>query len=174
MRAPILALALIGFGLASCQAGSSDGEGAPAPAPQEERGREEDVAASASDSLRLQLELPGAVAFGDPIPMALRVENLSDRSVDLYLTGRPVAFDLIVIDSRGEVVWRRLEDAVVPAILQIRSLAPGESLEFEDSWDQRSNTGDLVPPGDYTVRGELLAEEGPLATSEETLHIVEP
>lgn len=127
--------------------------------------------ASTTDSLQIRLEVPEKARSGAPVPMVLRVENISDRSVDLYLTGRPVAFDLIVSDAAGDTVWRRLEDAVVPAILQIRSLAPGETLEFHHAWAQRSNADEPVLPGVYSVRGELLAEDGPLATPEAMLHI---
>lgn len=168
MRIARFGIPLIGFALASCQAASPDGDEAPPdPSPADER------ASSVHHSLSLRLILPDTTRHAQPISMTLRVENTSDRPVDLYLTGRPVAFDLIVTDARDDVVWRRLEDAVIPAILQVRTLAPGETLELEDSWDQRSNAGELVPPGDYSVRGELLAEEAPLATPKGTLHIVE-
>jgi hypothetical protein len=52
-------------------------------------------------------------------------------------------------------VWRRLEGAIVPAVLQVRSLAPGEVLEFHDTWPQRTNLGAAVGPGDYLVTGVL-------------------
>lgn len=127
--------------------------------------------ATVSDSLRLWLELPEQVSAGEPVPVTFRVENISDGPLDLYLTGRPIAFDLIVEDEGGTVVWRRLEDQVIPAILRIETLAPGERLELDDTWDQRSNAGEPVAPGAYTVRGELLTEQEPLVTPAVPLRI---
>lgn len=132
------------------------------------------MAATASDSVRLSLELPDEVRAGEPVPIALRVENVANRPLDLYLTGRPIAFDLIVTDAEGSAVWRRLEDEVIPAILRIETLGPGDTLELERTWDQRTKEGEPVPPGDYTVRGELLTEDEPLTTPEKPLRITAP
>lgn len=164
-RVPGLRLALCSLAallLVDCQPPAPDGGDSP---PATERpAPEADMPATASDSLRLWLEVPDEVRAGEPVAIAFHVENITDRPLDLYLTGRPIAFDLIVTDADGAVVWRRLEDEIIAAILQIRTLGPGETLALEDSWDQRSNAGEPVAPGAYTVRGELLAEEEPLVT----------
>ena len=129
------------------------------------------LSAVADDSLDLRLHLPDRVAPGEPVPITFRVENATDRSLDLYLTGRPIAFDLIVTAEDGRTVWRRLEDETIPMVLRIQSLAPGETLELGETWDQRSNAGEFVPPGTYTVRGKLLTEDEPLVTPESRLRI---
>ena len=102
----------------------------------------------------------------------MRVQNVSDGALDLYLTGRPIAFDLIVTDAEGSVVWRRLEGEVIAAVLRIETLNPGAILVLEDRWNQRSNAGEPVAPGPYTVRGELPTESGPLVTTTSPLRIV--
>jgi hypothetical protein len=84
--------------------------------------------------------------------------NLGRRPVTAYLQGRPVAFDVIVSLHDGSVVWRRLKGAVVTAVLQVRTLAPGEVLEFRDTWRQRTNSGAPVGPGEYLVVGVLPAD----------------
>lgn len=127
--------------------------------------------ATASDSLRLRLDVPDEVRVGESVPIALSVENVAERPIDLHLTGRTIAFDLVVVDTDGAVVWRRLEGAVIPAILQLRTLAPGEVLELDDTWNQRSNVGEAVEPGTYTVQGEVLTDEDPLVTPAEKLRI---
>jgi hypothetical protein len=124
-----------------------------------------------ADTLRLRIQAPEVVAPGERVPMTLRVENLSGGALDLYLRGRTIAFDLVVTRPDGSIVWRRLEGAVVPAILRIETLGADGVLELNDSWDQRSDTGARVPPGDYLVRGELLTEGEPLATPETLLRI---
>ena len=77
------------------------------------------------------------------------------RPIELHLQGRTIVFDLTV--TRGAaVVWRRLEGESVPAILQIRMLAPGEVLELKETWDQQ------VGPGEYSVSGEIPTDRAPL------------
>lgn len=164
--APFLAAGL----LAACQAVGSDGSAVRRAVGSS--ASSDAVSPAVADSLRVSLEVPDRVAAGDSVPMALRVENAGDDPVELRLTGRPVAFDLIVMGEGGETVWRRLEGATVPQVLVLMSLAPGEALAFEDSWDQLSNAGSRVAPGTYTVRGELPAEGRRLASPAETLRIV--
>jgi intracellular proteinase inhibitor BsuPI len=43
-------------------------------------------------------------------------------------------FDIVVARDDGAVVWRRLGRGVGPTILQVRTLKPGESLEWRDTW----------------------------------------
>lgn len=165
----ILVLALME--LAGCQPAGSDG---PERTSSDERTAiEADVPTTASDSLRLTLHVPDRVEAGEPVPMTVRLENASERALDLHLRGRTIAFDLVVTAEDGSVVWRRLEGEVIPAILRIETLPAGEALELEDTWDGRSNEGAPVPPGLYRVRGEVPAEGEPLVTPTERLRIVE-
>ena len=124
------------------------------------------------DSLHLTLGVPREALAGEPVPITLRVENVSGRALDLYLRGRTITFDIVVTDEAGREVWRRLEDEMIPAILRIDTLEPGATLELVEAWDQRSNLGEPVPPGHYRVHGELLTEEQPLLTPAEPLRIV--
>lgn len=130
------------------------------------------MTAGAPDSLRLRLSLPEELETGTPVPVTLTVENITDRALDLYLTGRPIAFDLMVSDEAGEEIWRRLEGETIPMVLRIETLAPGAFLELTDTWDQRTNEGEAVPPGTYTVRGEILTEGEGLAAPPRVLRIV--
>jgi hypothetical protein len=157
-------------GLLACRPASQDG---PDAAPFAERSPlpEPGVSEADSDSLRLSIELPAEARVGEPVPIAFRVENISARPLDLYLRGRTIAFDLVVSGADGSIVWRRLEGEIIPAILRIETLAPGTALLLEHTWDQRTNAGNAAPPGEYTVRAELLTETEPLATSPGRLRI---
>ena len=148
----------------------------------ETRGTEAPPATSASatavmepeaDSLGLELVLPPRARAGEPVPITLRVENRTQRPLDLYLRGRTVTFDVIVARPSGAVVWRRLEDEIIPAIIHLRTLAPAERLEREAQWNQRTKDGTLVEAGEYTARGLLLVESDPLETPSVPLRIVE-
>ena len=122
------------------------------------------------DSMRVEIMVPRNVGAGQPVPVTLRISNGGDRPIDLYLQGRPIAFDLTV--QRGsEVVWRRLEGATVSAILQIRTLAPGEVFDLKETWKQTNAAGGRVDPGDYTVSGSVPTDREPLTAGPTPLRI---
>jgi hypothetical protein len=101
----------------------------------------------------LQIVLPAHVHVGEEVPITLRLTNMSHLPVTAYLQGRPVTFDVIISRADSSVVWRRLEGSFVSAVLQVRTLAPGESLELRETWSQRNSSGGLVAPGEYLVTG---------------------
>lgn len=111
--------------------------------------------------MRVELVVPRRVEAGAPVRIAIRIANTSERPLELHLQGRETVFDLTV--HRGEaLVWRRLEGATVPAILQLRTLAPGEVLELADTWAQRECGGAPVEPGAYSVTGKVPTDEAPI------------
>ena len=130
------------------------------------------VTAQAPDSLRLSLVVPHEVRVGQRVPITLRAENTGARPLELYLRGRTIAFDVVIAPEGGEVVWRRLEGEVIPAILRLEVLAPGQVLELRAEWDQRTNAGARVAAGSYEVRGSLLTDAEPWESPEAGLRIV--
>jgi hypothetical protein len=124
-----------------------------------------------SDSLGLELVVPPRIRLGQPVPIELRLENRTGRALDLYLRGRTITFDVEVARPGGEVVWQRLRDEIIPAIVHLRTLAPAERLELEAVWDQQTHQGRPVEAGNYTVRGLLLVEGEPLETQSVSLRI---
>jgi hypothetical protein len=105
------------------------------------------------------------------VPIRLRAENITQRPLDVYLRGRILTFDVVIAGAAGEVVWRRLEGEIIPAIVRVRPLAPGERLEAETVWNQRTTAGETVAPGEYVVHGLLLVEGEPLRTPPTSLQI---
>jgi hypothetical protein len=103
----------------------------------------------------LELILPDTVRVGRAVPIIVRLTNSSRRPATLYSQGRPTAFDIVITRSDGTPVWRRLEHATISAVLQVRELTPGQSIEFDDTWSQLTSAGEPVPPGDYLVTGVL-------------------
>ena len=124
-----------------------------------------------SDSLGLALEVPPRVRLGEPVPIELRLENLTGRALDLYLRGRTITFDVVIARPSGEVVWQRLHDEIIPAIVHLRTLAPGERLKLEAVWNQQTDQGRPVESGEYTAHGLLLVEGEPLKTPPVPLRI---
>ncbi len=159
MRAPaLLAFAALAVGALACRA-----ERPRAPAAATTSPSHATMTDPAPDSLALELVLPRSVRRGETVPVAFRIRNTAGRTLDLYLRGRTPTFDVIVARSGGQVVWRRLEGEIVPAIVHLRALAPGEHLELAALWDQRTSRGPIAP-GEYTARGMLLVEGEPLET----------
>ena len=123
------------------------------------------------ESLRLELAVPNRARVGEPVPIALRVINVGERPIDLYLQGRTIVFDIVVEGAAGDVVWRRLAGQTTQAILRLEVLAPGDTLELRDTWNQRTNRGVVVGPGTYTLRGLLPTDARPLETPPASLRI---
>lgn len=112
----------------------------------------------AQEGAVVSLVVPNSAVAGAVVPIKLRVTNETSAPLDLYLRGREITFDIAITDSTGDAVWRKLEGEVIPAILQLRTVGPGEVLELTHAWDQRSQRGNQVPPGRYTVRGSILTD----------------
>jgi intracellular proteinase inhibitor BsuPI len=108
--------------------------------------------------LEFTASAPAAARVGHPVPITLRLHNPTDRPLEAHFLGRTVAFDIVVTDASGNAVWRRLGEGAVPSILQIRTLAAGETMEWRDTW---------VPAavGRYRIQGVLPSDDAePLRT----------
>jgi intracellular proteinase inhibitor BsuPI len=130
------------------------------------------MAATPPESLRLETDVPAQVRVGEGVPITLRATNAGPKPLELYLMGRSPTFDVVITGANGAVIWRRLEGQTVQAILQIRTLAPGETLELRHDWNQRSTRGQPVGPGTYVVQGRLITDAQPLRTPAAPLRIV--
>lgn len=126
----------------------------------------------AQEAAVVTLDVPQSAAAGTPVPIRIRLKNEAAAPLDLYLRGRDVTFDVTVTDSAGDVVWRRLQGEVVQAIVQLKTLAPNETIELVHTWDQRSHRGAQVPPGRYAIRASILTDgQAQLASKEANLLI---
>jgi hypothetical protein len=124
------------------------------------------------DSITFTVVAPHTVRRGEPVPVVLRLTNTSARTVNLYLTGRTITFDIIVTRADGQVVWRRLEHVTGQQIVQVKTLTPGETFELKDEWHQRTNAGARVSSGDYTLTGVIPTDRQPLRTVPRPLRIM--
>lgn len=103
----------------------------------------------------------------------IRIKNVSETPLELYLRGRTIAYDILIRDATGRVVWHRLEGDIIPGIIQFKVLNSGEVLELSHEWNQRTNRGKAVEPGLYTAQGIVLTDgPGPLASPPKPLLIV--
>ena len=109
------------------------------------------------DGLRLTLDVPTVARHDVSVPITLRIENVGGRLIELILRGRSIAFDVIVRDSNGRVIWQRLANTMIPAIARLEQLEPGQSLELRADWSPSGS-----PLGEYLVESELLTDGPPL------------
>jgi intracellular proteinase inhibitor BsuPI len=106
------------------------------------------------------------------VPLVFRVANPGPAAVTLQLQGREPTADFEVTDSAGRVVWTRLKGQTVLGVLRLYPLAPRQTLTFRHVWNQRSDAGRPLPPGEYRVRGILLTDHpGDLASPSATVRI---
>ena len=126
-----------------------------------------------SPTPELAIEVPATVVRGERVPVTLHVTHPGPDALEIYLRGRAATFDVEVADLAGRVVWRRLDGAVIPGIIQLRVLWPGERFDLHASWDQRDADGTPVAAGDYVVRALLLTDAlEPLPSDAAHLRIV--
>jgi hypothetical protein len=121
----------------------------------------------------IELLAPSKVQAGDTVEIVLRIRNDGPKPIDLELSGRPVAFDVIVRGPDGKEVWRRLEGAAVASILMLLTLQPGEGRDFPAQWTQEDQAGRSVAPGRYVLHGVLPMGRRQMTTAPREL-IIEP
>lgn len=127
---------------------------------------------AAADSMQFVIDVPSEVKTGVPVPVTLRLTNTTDRPLTVYLQGRPTAFDVVVANQSGAVVWSRLAGETIQAILGVQTLVAGEALTFAGVWPQRDQSGQSVPPGRYTVMGILPTDTSPIRTDPKPVRIL--
>jgi hypothetical protein len=154
-------LLLSGLLAASCntRGGASDrAAGAPGRAGEL---RDEEPAAAAggeragTDSVIAYIEGAGrGYAVLEPIHMKLVVKNPSDRKMQLTF---PTAqgFDFIIRKGR-ETVWSWSWGRMFAQVLGEASLAPGDSLTYEYTWNGFLPGGKSPELGRYTMQGVLM------------------
>src|SRR3989454_12160044 len=109
----------------------------------------------------VQIELrlnKAAYTAREPVEITLTLSNPGTSAVKFqFPTGQ--MFDFIV-SRDGQFVWqwslgRAFSQAFTPLIL-----APGESKDFTERWDQRDARGRTVPPGEYEIVAVFPAGDG--------------
>jgi hypothetical protein len=93
------------------------------------------------------------------VPLVFTITNTGKVSVTLQLLGRTPTADFQVSDPRGRSIWSRLKGQTLLGALRLFPLDAGKSLSFRHVWDQRTDTGSPVAPGEYLIRGVLLTDD---------------
>ena len=125
--------------------------------PKDERPAGSTRVSVAPDSLRRELSAPERVRAGGPVEIVLRITNVTQKPLDLSLQGREIVFDVAVTNEQGHEVWRRLQGQTAQAILQLRTLAPGEALDLRTAWNPRAEDSGL-----HTISADIKTDGAPI------------
>jgi hypothetical protein len=90
---------------------------------------------------------------GDIVKMQMLVANPGDASLTLHFNSGK-AYDFSVLSPEGDVVWAWSQGQVFTMALVSRELKPGEKYTVSADWTVPAS----LPPGLYSVRGELTAD----------------
>lgn len=63
---------------------------------------------------------------------------------------------------------------MIPAIALVQSFKPSGQVELSAEWNGRDNTGAILDPGNYSVRGLLLVEGTPLESAPVAFTVARP
>lgn len=124
------------------------------------------VSDTQADSVRVRLTTPARARAGSPSTLTLTIENLESRRLDLYLRGRELTVDIVVTDATGAQVFHLLEGQTIPAVVRLQTLQAREVFEVSAMWFVSNQRKQPLPPGTYTIRATLLAEDSSLSASQ--------
>jgi hypothetical protein len=88
---------------------------------------------------------------GKPIQLVITVA-VRDPMTLYYPTSQ--RYDLAVINSQGQEVWRWSRARAFAQVTAEVSLKANGTLSFAETWDQRDNDGQQVPLGNYRIIAE--------------------
>jgi hypothetical protein len=124
-------------------------------APGTEPGTELEIGTATGDTVVVEIAAPRYAAVGDVVPINVVVHNNRERQIDLNLTGREIVFDIVVARADSTIVWQRLRNVVIQPIVQLKTLAPGESFTLTDRWQ-------ATEAGSFIIGAELPTDGTPL------------
>jgi hypothetical protein len=88
---------------------------------------------------------------GKPIRLAIAVAVREPMTL-YYRTSQ--RYDLAVVNSQDDEVWRWSRDRTFAQVTEEVPLGANEVLSFTETWDQRDNDGQQVPPDNYRIVAE--------------------
>ncbi len=92
---------------------------------------------------------------GSEIGFLLTMQNPADEALVLACSDAQV-YDIEVFNSDNVLVWNWAHGQSLESTGAGLSIDPGESITYEEAWDQRDNDGDQVPAGTYAVYGSCV------------------
>jgi len=115
-------------------------------------------AESLLENLFVELIVPDTVAYGADLPLVIEITNTGSETLDLEIGageeyGYAGAFDFWIAPGESKILWHWNCGKAYPAILGLKSLAPGEKIAMQGTWEQIDYNSEPVAPGNYLVNG---------------------
>ena len=108
--------------------------------------------------LKVQLSVSRAVfQVGEAVPIRLQVTNLAGAPTVLTMYSGQ-RYDVLV-RQRGALIWQWSHDKAFVQVVRESTMAPGETLSFDWTWDQRDLQGRQVEPGAYDISAVFMGAQ---------------
>ncbi|HHW00425.1 MAG TPA: hypothetical protein GXX36_12830 [Clostridiaceae bacterium] len=72
------------------------------------------------------------------------------------LFGSGQQFEITITDEKGEEVYRYSDDKFFTMAIVTKSINPGESLKWQDTWDMTNKDGEKLTSGKYKAKIDIL------------------
>lgn len=110
-------------------------------------------------SLEARVAVPFRVAPETPGDVSMDVTNRADTTAAYGHVDEFPPFDVVVVRSPGDTVWRRRDGGDHSLVLVSIPIAPRETSPLGVvRWDQRDSRGRRVSPGTYSITAIYWAE----------------
>ncbi len=117
-------------------------------------GNKENIAIPPKNKIEASIRLAEtAYALGSPIDFSMVIRNASTDTMSLIFPNT-CRVDFVVMRD-GAKVWNLMGGKQCAQMISRASLAPGDSVVFDATWDGRSTTS-RIAMGEYSVKGVLL------------------
>ena len=139
-RVWILCVALTGLVVLACGAG----------------GESESPVFGDTSELSLELEISSApedtlptIILGEPVTLVFRISNPTANPIRITTSGQKYEF---IVEDSGVEVWRWSlgKDFTCEAVMA--TIEPGQTIIYEEDWDQSDNDGNPIEVGLYRLR----------------------
>jgi len=119
-----------------------------------------------------RIEASPNASLGDSLNLTLHIWNAGPDTVTLPLADHlGLAFDPVVLDASGHIVWDRRVAQLLPADLEITRVPPHGEVTFTATWNLRDKSGTVVPPATYFVTGLLFLQRGDSVVAQNSMPV---
>lgn len=95
------------------------------------------------------------VSVAEGVRLALHITNTSTQPIEVQFSSGQT-HDFAIADTAGREIWRWGDGRMFTQAVQARSLAPGQTVTYEERWDPAGATGR------FTVVGRLMSTNLPV------------
>jgi hypothetical protein len=107
-------------------------------------------------TLRVDMAI-GKAAFQIGEPVAIVMSATNTGTTPLAATTTSAQQYEVIVRQRGALIWQWSHDKAFAQVVRDIEMAPGATLTYQVTWDQRDLQGRHVEPGPYDISCVFLA-----------------